>query len=443
VSDPGPQDAPLSTGKSRELMERARRLLPGGVNSPVRAYGAVGGQPVVIASGAGALLTDVDGNEYVDYVGSFGPLILGHAHPPVVQAVQAAAERGTSFGAPTEAETELAARVVAAMDSIEMVRFVSSGTEATMSALRLARAATERDLVLKFEGCYHGHSDGLLAAAGSGVATFALPDSPGVPAAFAAQTLLAPYNNLDLAAATFDAHPGAIACVIVEPVAGNMGLIPPASGFLEGLRELCDRHGALLLFDEVITGFRVGRGGAQERFGVRADLTALGKVIGGGLPVGAYGGPRALMERMAPQGDVYQAGTLSGNPLATAAGIATLDALDADAAAYQRLEKLGARLEDGLSDAAREAGVPLAVSRVGSVLTPFFLAAPPTDYAGARAADLDAFARFHRALLKRGVLPPPSQFESWFISLAHDEELIDRTIAAARGALSETAAEAS
>ncbi len=443
MSDPGPQDAPLSTGKSRELMERARRLLPGGVNSPVRAYGAVGGQPVVIASGAGALLTDVDGNEYVDYVGSFGPLILGHAHPPVVQAVQAAAERGTSFGAPTEAETELAARVVAAMDSIEMVRFVSSGTEATMSALRLARAATERDLVLKFEGCYHGHSDGLLAAAGSGVATFALPDSPGVPAAFAAQTLLAPYNNLDLAAATFDAHPGAIACVIVEPVAGNMGLIPPASGFLEGLRELCDRHGALLLFDEVITGFRVGRGGAQERFGVRADLTALGKVIGGGLPVGAYGGPRALMERMAPQGDVYQAGTLSGNPLATAAGIATLDALDADAAAYQRLEKLGARLEDGLSDAAREAGVPLAVSRVGSVLTPFFLAAPPTDYAGARAADLDAFARFHRALLKRGVLPPPSQFESWFISLAHDEELIDRTIAAARGALSETAAEAS
>ena len=420
-------------------MTRALSLLPGGVNSPVRAYGAVGGEPVVIASGAGATVTDVDGNEYIDYVGSFGPLILGHAHPAVVEAVRAAAARGTSFGAPTEAEAELAERVVAAVPSIEMVRFVSSGTEATMSALRLARAATDRDLVLKFEGCYHGHADGLLAAAGSGVATFALPDSPGVPAAFAAQTLLAPFNDLPAVEAVFDAHPAAVACVIVEPVAGNMGLIEPRPGFLEGLRGLCDRHGALLLFDEVITGFRLGRGGAQERYGVTPDLTALGKVIGGGLPVGAYGGPRALMERMAPAGDVYQAGTLSGNPLAMAAGIAALDALAAHEGAYQRLDELGARLAAGLEEAASEAGVPLSVGRIGSALTPFFLAALPHDYEGARRADLHAFARFHRAMLERGVLLPPSQFETWFGSLAHDEALIDRTIAAAGAALQEGA----
>ncbi len=423
-------------------MKRARSVLPGGVNSPVRAYRAVGGEPVVIAEGEGALVRDVDGNEYVDYVASFGPLILGHAHPAVVEAVRDAAGRGTSFGAPTEAEAELAERVVAAFPSIERVRFVNSGTEATMSALRLARAAAGRDLVLKFEGCYHGHADGMLAAAGSGVATFALPDSPGVPAAFAAQTLLAPYNDLSAVEATFDAHPDAIACIIVEPVAGNMGLIEPEAGFLPGLRALCDRYSALLLFDEVITGFRVGRGGAQERYGVTPDLTALGKIVGGGLPVGAYGGPRALMERMAPAGDVYQAGTLSGNPLATAAGIAMLDALAADEGAYRRLDELGARLEAGLTEAAREAGVPLAVSRVGSALTPFFLDALPRDYDGARAADLDAFARFHRGMLQRGVMAPPSQFETWFVSLAHDEALIDRTIAAAREALTEVAAAA-
>ena len=437
-----PQDEPFPTGRSRALMERARLLLPGGVNSPVRAYAAVDGEPVVIAAGAGAILTDVDGNEYVDYVGSFGPLILGHAHPAVVRAVQTAAGHGTSFGAPTEAETDLAARIVAAVPAIEMVRFVNSGTEATMSALRLARAATGRDLVLKFEGCYHGHADGLLAAAGSGVATFALPDSPGVPAAFAAQTLLAPYNDLDAVAARFEAHPEAIACVIVEPIAGNMGLIEPVAGFLRALRELCDHHGALLLFDEVITGFRVGRGGVQERFGVSPDLTALGKVIGGGLPVGAYGGARELMERMAPAGDVYQAGTLSGNPLAMAAGIATLDALADHAAPYQRLDELGARLEAGLVAAARATGVPLAVSRVGSALTPFFLDSTPRDYDGARAADLGAFARFHRAMLERGVLLPPSQFETWFLSLAHDEALIDRTVDAARSALAEVTAAA-
>ena len=415
-------------------MTRARRLLPGGVDSPVRAYRAVGGEPVVIASGHGPYVVDVDGNEYIDYVCSYGPLILGHAPGEVVRALQEAAVRGTSFGAPTELESDLAERVIAAVPSVEMVRFVNSGTEATMSALRLARAATGRDLVVKFEGCYHGHADGLLVAAGSGAATFALPDSPGVPAAYASQTLLAPFNDLDAVRALFESHLGAVACVIVEPVPANMGVVLPAAGFLEGLRALCDEHGALLIFDEVITGFRVTLGGAQQRYGVRPDLTALGKVVGGGLPVGAYGGRSELMEQMAPSGSVYQAGTLSGNPLAMAAGIATLDVL-AREGTFDRLDELGARLEAGLREAATATGAPVSVARVGSILTPFWLAEVPTDFAQTKAADLAAFARFHRAMLDRGVHLAPAQFEAWFVSLAHDEATIDLTIAAARESL--------
>jgi glutamate-1-semialdehyde 2,1-aminomutase len=425
----------MSHERSRAVMERARRVLPGGVDSPVRAYRAVGGEPVVIARGEGARVWDVDGLEYIDYVCSYGPLILGHAHPRVVAAITEAAALGTSFGAPTEAEAALGERVVEAVPSIEMVRFVSSGTEAAMSALRLARAATGRDLILRFEGCYHGHADGLLVAAGSGAATLALPDSPGVPAAYAQQTLLARYNDLDSVRAQLVAHRGAVAAIIVEPVAGNMGVVPPAEGFLEGLRALCDEHGTLLVFDEVITGFRASYGGAQAVTGVRPDLTALGKIIGGGLPVGAYGGRRELMEMMAPLGPVYQAGTLSGNPLAMAAGTATLDTLRDDLDQYVRLDALAQRLADGLSEAARELEVPLAVTRSASTVTPFFLRSAPSNYDEAKEADTAMFARFHGAMLDRGVHLAPSQFEGWFLSTAHDEALVDRTVEAAREAL--------
>ena len=420
-------------------MERARGLLPGGVDSPVRAYHAVEGDPVVLARGAGATVVDLDGNEYIDYVCSYGPLILGHAYPSVVSAIQAAAAAGTSFGAPTEAESDLAERVIDAVPTIEMVRFVSSGTEATMTAIRLARAATGRDRVLKFEGCYHGHADGLLASAGSGAATLALPDSPGVPADFAAQTLLAPYNDLAAASAQFEAHRGEVAAIIVEPIAANMGVVLPAAGYLQGLRALCDEHGAVLIFDEVITGFRSALGGAQAMFDVRPDITALGKIIGGGLPVGAYGASRALMDLMAPVGDVYQAGTLSGNPLAMAAGLATLDALASHEGAYARLEQLGTRLQAGLEGAIEATGSAACVSRSGSTLTLFFREQPPTNYGQARDADLARFARFHRSMLDRGVHLAPAAFEGWFVSLAHDEQAIDRTIEAAESALRETA----
>ncbi len=419
--------------RSRAVFAAAQHYLPGGVNSPVRSFKAVGGDPVVVAEASGTRLTDVDGNSYIDYCGSWGPLILGHADPAVVAAVSAAAARGTTYGAATEAEVALARLVCESVPSIEMVRFVSSGTEATMSALRLARAYTGRSKIVKFEGGYHGHADGLLVQAGSGVATLALPDSAGVPAAYAAETLLCPYNDMAAIAALFEQRGAEIAAVIVEPVAANMGVVPPAAGFLERLRELSSAAGALLIFDEVITGFRVGLGGYQALAGVTPDLTCLGKVIGGGLPVGAYGGRREVMALVAPLGPVYQAGTLSGNPLAMAAGLATLAAI-ARPGFFEALEVKAARLAAGLSEAAAQQGLSLQLNRVGSLMTAFFTDAPVTDYASARRADGGRYARFFHALLDAGVYFPPSQFEAAFVSAAHTEAEIDATLAAANGA---------
>jgi len=424
--------------ESKRLLDAASRVIPGGVNSPVRAFRAVGGAPPFIARGEGARLWDVDGRSYVDFVGSWGPLIHGHAAPAVVEAVTEAARRGTSYGAPTALEVEMAETVTAAYPSMEMVRLVSSGTEAGMSAIRVARGFTGRDVIVKFDGCYHGHADSLLVKAGSGGATFGVPDSKGVPAALAELTLTVAFNDLDAVRDLFRRKGDAIAAVIVEPVAGNMGVVPPAPGFLEGLREVTRAHGALLIFDEVITGFRIAYGGAQERYGVQADLTCLGKIIGGGLPVGAYGGRRQIMSEVSPLGGVYQAGTLSGNPLAVAGGLAALRGLS-DRRAYARLETLGARLEQGLRAGAEKAGVPLTVTRVGSMLTAFFCATPVTDYASARRADTARYARFFSAMLERGMYLAPSQFEAAFVSLAHSDADLDAAARAAAEALATVA----
>lgn len=409
--------------------------MPGGVNSPVRAYSAVGREPITIAKGKGCVVTDIDGNDYIDYVGSFGPLILGHAAEPVIAAVTKTATHGTSFGMPTELETKLAEVVIDAVPSVEVVRFVNSGTEAAMSALRLARAATGRGKVIKCIGCYHGHTDAMLVSAGSGATTLGTPSSPGVPEGLVKNTLLVPYNDLAAVEATMQANPNEIACMAVEPIAGNMGCIPPEPGYLEGLRALCDEHGVLLLFDEVMTGFRVDYGCAQNLYNVMPDLTCLGKVVGGGLPCAAYGGREELMRQVAPDGPMYQAGTLSGNPLAMAAGLATLEALKADDyAAYAQLEESSRRLEMGLAEAATSAGVPVTLTRVGSMLCPFFVAEhgqQAVNYDDATACRTDRFAAFFRKMLDEGVVLPPAQFEAWFVGTAHDDEAIDKTIAAA------------
>jgi len=420
--------------ESRRVFEEAQRYLPGGVNSPVRSFRGVGGEPVVVASGAGARITDADGNEYIDYCGSWGPLILGHAHPAIVEAVRTAAAKGLTYGAATEAEVELAKLVCRHVPSIEMVRFVSSGTEATMSAIRLARGFTGRSKVVKFEGCYHGHADGLLVQAGSGVATLSLPDSAGVPESYAAETLVAPYNDIDAVEALFQRRGEEIAAVIVEPVAANMGVVPPAPGFLEMLRTYCSDNGALLIFDEVITGFRIGLGGYQAASDVIPDLTCLGKVVGGGMPVGAYGGRREVMQMVAPLGPVYQAGTLSGNPLAMAAGIATLTEL-AKPGFYDSLEAMATRLAQGIEAAIARHEAAARLNRVGSLMTLFFTDAPVFDYASARKADAQRYARFFHAMLDAGVYLPPSQFEAMFVSSAHNEADIDATIEAVDAAL--------
>jgi glutamate-1-semialdehyde 2,1-aminomutase len=421
--------------RSEKLFASAQRILPGGVDSPVRAFKAVGGNPIFVERAAGARIEDADGNVYIDYVMSWGPLIHGHAPKGLGKALAAAAARGTSFGAPTELETRLAQRIAVLMPSMERIRFVNSGTEAAMSALRVARAATGRDKIIKFEGCYHGHADPFLVQAGSGALTLGVPTSPGVTAAAAGDTLIARYNDLDSVDRVLDEHGRSVAAVFVEPIAGNMGVVAPRSGFLEGLRERCSRAGALLVFDEVITGFRVAAGGAQQIYELRPDLTCLGKVIGGGLPVGAYGGRRDVMEMIAPAGPVYQAGTLSGNPLAMTAGLWSLEQLSAGL--YKKLAGLTAILAGGLADAARGANVPLQVNAYGSLLTPFFASQPVRDFQSALTSDTAAYGRFFRAMLAQGVYPPPSQFEAWFLSAAHSERDVAQTIKAAKAAMKE------
>mgnify|MGYP001183589542 CR=1 FL=1 len=424
----------MSRERSAELYANARKYIPGGVNSPARSWGGVGGDPIFLRKGSGSKVWDVDDNEYIDYVCSWGPLVLGHAHPEVLAAISSAATDGTSFGAPTEMETDIAKMVVDTYPSIDMVRFVSSGTEATMSALRLARAFTGRPKIIKFQGGYHGHTDALLVAAGSGAMAHGIPDSAGVTESFAQDTLLAQYNDLPSVQAHFDAFPDDIACLISEPVAGNMGVVPPQPGFLEGLREITAKYGALLILDEVITGYRVGYGGAQGRFGVSADITCLGKVIGGGMPVGAYGGRQDIMETVAPLGAMYQAGTLSGNPVAMAAGKKMLELLNKPGV-YEELEAKGKRLADGMQRVFAEAEVPLRINRVGSMMTLFFNAGEVTGWDSVNASDREGFSKFFHHMIDEGVYLPPSPFEAMFVSTAHSEADIDATIEAARRAL--------
>ncbi len=422
------------TTHSEELFESAIRLMPGGVSSPVRAFKAVGGNPRFIKEAKGCRIIDADGKSYVDYVGSYGPMIVGHAHERVVAALCKAAGKGTSYGAPTESEVHLAKTIIGAIPSVEMIRFVNSGTEAAMSAIRLARAVSGRDRIVKCVGCYHGHADELLVEAGSGALTLGTPSSPGVPKATTSNTISVPYNDLDAARKTFEEFGTSIACFAVEPIAGNMGLVEPAPGYLAGLRQLCDAHGVLLLFDEVMTGFRVAWGGAQVRYDVKPDLTCLGKVIGGGLPVGAYGASAEIMNRVSPAGPVYQAGTLSGNPLAMNAGIATLEILQ-EPGAYEALEAISAKLESGLRDVASNANVPIAINRVGSMIGLFFVkeaGRTVKNFADATSCDTHRFAKFFHAMLDRGVYLPPSQFEALFVSLAHDDAAIEKTLNAAR-----------
>jgi glutamate-1-semialdehyde 2,1-aminomutase len=426
----------MARERSKALFERARKVIPGGVNSPVRAGKAVGTDPPFIARAHGCTLWDVDGGSYVDYVCSWGPMILGHAHPAVEGALRERISGGTSYGAPTRMEVEMAEMIVGMVPSIEMVRMVNSGTEATMSAIRLARGYTGRDKIIKFEGCYHGHGDSLLVSAGSGVATLGIPGCPGVPAGLASHTISLPFNDLEAVAAAFESYGREIAAVIVEPIAGNMGVVAPGEGFLKGLREVTLKNSSLLIFDEVITGFRVGPGGAQELYGIYPDLTCLGKIIGGGLPVGAYGGRREIMERMAPEGNIYQAGTLSGNPLAMAAGLAVLNILRGSDV-YRNLEKKGKVLFEGLKNAGKSAGVEVTVNRIGSMGTLFFTEKPVTDFTTAKANDTDKFKRFYTSMLKQGIYLAPSAYEAWFLSAAHDEKSIEKTIACAARSFAE------